>query len=112
MRVLVNRCQGVGSCLCRGASDSLGPVPLGVIVWLAHGAVAELVARLVRNEKVRGSNPRGSTTREPRPTSANAETMAGFRHCRVPLLRLRAPPVRSHFDSQTRGSEPGGGGGG
>jgi hypothetical protein len=47
----------------------------------------------LRNEKVRGSNPRSSTTREPRPTSANAETRAGFRHCRLPFLRLRAPPV-------------------
>ena len=28
----------------------------------AHGAVAQLVARLVRNEKVRGSNPLSSTT--------------------------------------------------
>ena len=35
------------------------------------GAVAQLVARLVRNEKVRGSNPLSSTTREPRPPAGD-----------------------------------------
>ena len=35
----------------------------GVIVPSHLGAVAQLVARLVRNEKVRGSNPLSSTTR-------------------------------------------------
>ena len=30
--------------------------------------MAQLVARLVRNEKVRGSNPLSSTKRKPRPT--------------------------------------------
>src|SRR3954469_5993003 len=33
----------------------------GVIVPSHQGAVAQLVARLVRNEKVRGSNPLSST---------------------------------------------------
>ena len=33
----------------------------GVRVSVASGAVAQLVARLVRNEKVRGSNPLSST---------------------------------------------------
>jgi hypothetical protein len=32
-----------------------------------HGALAQLVARLVRNEKVRGSNPLGSTDQKPSP---------------------------------------------
>ena len=42
-----------------------------------HGAVAQLVARLVRNEKVRGSNPLSSTRPEPRPTSKNIAGGAG-----------------------------------
>ena len=47
-----------------------------------YGAVAQLVARLVRNEKARGSNPLSSTRREPRPTSGNADGRAGFSHAR------------------------------
>ena len=37
-----------------------------------------MVARLVRNEKARGSNPLSSTRREPRPTSMNVAGRAGF----------------------------------
>src|SRR6476620_7603775 len=48
-----------------GAGRGLGWVPPGVIVWSALGAVAQLVARLVRNEKARGSNPRSATHRHP-----------------------------------------------
>ena len=33
--------------------------------------MAQLVARLVRNEKVRGSNPLSSTTKTPSPTCGN-----------------------------------------
>ena len=40
--------------------------------------MAQLVARLVRNEKVRGSNPLSSTLTEPRRTSGNAHSPAGF----------------------------------
>jgi hypothetical protein len=36
-----------------------------------HGAVAQLVARLVRNEKVRGSNPLSSTKQKPPLTCIN-----------------------------------------
>ena len=39
-----------------GAGDNFFLAPCG-----APGAVAQLVARLVRNEKVRGSNPLSST---------------------------------------------------
>ena len=53
-----------------------------VLSFLPHrGAVAQLVARLVRNEKARGSNPLSSTRREPRPTSVNVAGRAGFRRC-------------------------------
>ncbi|CCH70659.1 hypothetical protein BN10_630013 [Phycicoccus elongatus Lp2] len=41
-----------------------------VMVSLASGAVAQLVARLVRNEKARGSNPLSSTNRKSRLPSA------------------------------------------
>jgi len=58
-----------------------------------HGAVAQLVARLVRNEKVRGSNPLSSTTGKPRLTCTNTVQQAGFRHCHSLFPRLRAPLV-------------------
>ena len=49
------------------APDHRGPIRLGsprvpVLAFPSLGAVAQLVARLVRNEKVRGSNPLSSTT--------------------------------------------------
>ena len=65
----------------------------GVIVAPHFGAVAQLVARLVRNEKVRGSNPLSSTRREPRPTSPNAADRAGFRRCHWCPTSVRVPPV-------------------
>ena len=65
-----------------------------VLSFLPHrGAVAQLVARLVRNEKVRGSNPLSSTRREPRPTSGNAAGRAGFRRCHWFPTSVRVPPV-------------------
>src|SRR4029077_13051901 len=52
-----------------GPGDNFFLAPCG-----APGAVAQLVARLVRNEKVRGSNPLSSTTAAPRLTSGNGDT--------------------------------------
>jgi hypothetical protein len=40
--------------------------PTAAVVTAASGAVAQLVARLVRNEKLRGSNPLSSTPLEAR----------------------------------------------
>ena len=63
-----------------------------VLSFLPHrGAVAQLVARLVRNEKARGSNPLSSTRREPRPTSTNVAGRAGFRRCHRCPTSVRAP---------------------
>jgi hypothetical protein len=58
-----------------------------------HG---EIASAHFRNEKARGSNPRSSTTEEPRPTSANAGLWAGFRRRRHRvsgvLGRIRGAP--------------------
>ena len=66
----------------------------------ALGAVAQLVARLVRNEKVRGSNPLSSTTSKPRPTCRNTAGGAGFRrrHAALPVARAPSWAARRQTD--------------
>jgi hypothetical protein len=48
------------------------------VAFPGNGVVAQLVERLVRNEKVRGSNPLGSTTPDPALPSAvpNSHSLA------------------------------------
>ena len=93
------------SSTCGGASIRfLGGCAL-VLSFLPHrGAVAQLVARLVRNEKVRGSNPLSSTRREPRPTSVNVAEPGGVSSLSlVPDLGSCTPRVpRSVQTVQTR----------
>ncbi len=45
---------GVAACNCAGC--------LEIFACFSSGVLAQLVERLVRNEKVRGSNPLGSTS--------------------------------------------------
>ena len=77
------------------------------MVSLASGAVAQLVARLVRNEKARGSNPLSSTHRKPRPTSTYVPARAGFSHCHSPPTPFRASPRAPPEPRSTDPAPPG-----
>ncbi|GAW51161.1 hypothetical protein PD653_4329 [Nocardioides sp. PD653] len=55
--------------------------------------MAQLVARLVRNEKVRGSNPLSSTKEILRVISANARIARGIRRCYSLVRPADGPPV-------------------
>jgi hypothetical protein len=54
------------------------------------GVVAQLVERLVRNEKVRGSTPLGSTSLRPLPS------VLGIYFLRVSFLKIDFPKFQSY----------------
>ncbi len=57
-----------------------------------RGAMAQLVARLVRNEKVRGSNPLSSTHRNRAPTRPDANRRTESHDCHSDSTPVRVPP--------------------